>query len=272
MAVFTLDSAVAANGAPVIRTIDGRDLDGALWNGLRDLIEMREELAFIGLFYPLFGLIAIILGANASNALLLSDSLRPMVFPAVAGVALLGPAIACGFCELAHRQASGLDSGWLHFLDPVRGANRLQLSLLTLALVLLFLAWLLCADLIYGATLGASGDPHGLGVFLHHLFGTSQGWALILIGNLVGFCFAVVVLTLGIVAFPMIIDRQVDACTAILTSARVFARNPLAVLAWGGRVAGLLVLGCLPLFMGLAVVLPVLGYANWHLYTRLVED
>ena len=95
---------------------------------------------------------------------------------------------------------------------------------------------------------------------------------LIIIGCGVGFLFAVTVLAMAAVSFPMLIDRNVEANTAIRTSVRAFRANPTQMLMWGAIVAGLLVAGAVPLLVGLAVVLPVLGHATWHLYRKLVAD
>ena len=93
---------------------------------------------------------------------------------------------------------------------------------------------------------------------------------MVLMGNLVGFLFAVLTLVLGLVSFPMVVDGA-DPWTAVMTSIRAVRENRVVTEYWGLRVAGLLALGCLPAFIGLAIVLPVLGYATWHLYTRLVD-
>jgi uncharacterized membrane protein len=133
-----------------------------------------------------------------------------------------------------------------------------------------FAAWMLVASLIYATTLGGY-HPASLSNFLGLLFTTPEGWTMIVVGNLVGFGFAVLTLALTLVSFPMIVDKSADPVTAVGTSLRAVVQNPKAAASWGLRVALLLALGCLPLFIGLAVVLPVLGYATWHLYTRLVE-
>jgi uncharacterized membrane protein len=136
--------------------------------------------------------------------------------------------------------------------------------------MVLFVAWLIVALVIYKATLGA--DHAGAAAdFLSRLFTTPQGWTMIIVGNLGGFIFAVVALALSFVSFPLVVDKSVDAVTAVTTSIRAVSMNPRVAASWGLRIAALLVLGCLPLFVGLAVVLPVVGYASWHLYTRLVE-
>jgi len=107
--------------------------------------------------------------------------------------------------------------------------------------------------------------------FLRRVFTTPEGWNLIIVGNLVGFVFAAGVLAISVVSFPLLLDRDVGVVVAVLTSVRAVIENPLQIAAWGLVVAALLVLGSLPLFMGLAVVMPVLGHASWHLYRKLVE-
>ncbi|HEX4180960.1 MAG TPA: DUF2189 domain-containing protein [Caulobacteraceae bacterium] len=251
-----------AGHAAHVRRINEGDLNWALAEGWKDFKAKRGELVFLALIYPIVGFIA---AAVAFNGRLL-----PMFFPLVAGLSILGPAVASGFYELARRREAGLESGWIHFLDPLSGRSRTPLAVLTAGLAILFLAWLAVASLIYAATLGAD-HPAGAADFFGRLFTTPEGWTLIVAGNLAGLTFAVLTLVLSLVSFPMVVDKPVDAGAAILTSIHAALENPRASAMWGLRVAGLLVLGSLPMFVGLAVVLPVLGYATWHLYTRLIE-
>ena len=245
------------------RRISQNDLRWALGEGWKDFNAKRGDLLVLALLYPLLGFLAAALAFN--------DTLIPIVFPLIAGVSILGPAVASGLYEIARRREAGQESSWFHFFDPLRGRSRWPLALLTAGLVMLFFAWLVVAGLIYAVTLGAN-PPAGLSEFVKDLFTTPRGWALILIGNLAGLGFAVATLTLSVVSFPMVVDKPaVDPVTAVETSVRAVRENPGVMAAWGLRVAGLLVLGALPAFIGLAVVLPVLGYATWHLYTRLVE-
>jgi uncharacterized membrane protein len=247
---------------PEVRRIGDEDLRWALSEGWKDFQAKRGDVILLALIYPLVGIVA---AAISFNSLFL-----PLFFPLVAGLSILGPAVASGFYEIARRREAGLESGWLHFLDPLRGRSRMGLATLTAGLACLFVGWLAAAWLIYAATVGAT-PLTGAAEFFHRLFATPQGWTMIVLGNLVGFAFAVITLILAMVSFPMVVDQPVDAGTAIATSIRAVMRNPKTAASWGLRVAGLLVLGCLPAFVGLAVVLPVLGYATWHLYTRLVE-
>jgi uncharacterized membrane protein len=255
----SISASIFSDHAPV-RRVDQADLNWALSEGWNDFQQKRGDLILLALIYPLVAFATVIVSFN--------NRLLPMLFPLMAGLSILGPAVASGFYELARRREAGLDSSWLHFLDPLSGRNRLGLGVLTAGLAVLFAAWLLAASLIYGATIGA--DSPTARQFLSRLFTTPQGWTMIVLGNLVGFCFAVIALTLGVVSFPMMVDKATDPLTAVLTSIAAVRANPAVMASWGLRIAGLLVLGSLPAFIGLAVVLPVVGYASWHLYTRLV--
>ena len=254
-------SAMPAQPLPEIRRIGGADLNWALDEGWKDFREKRGDLLFLGLLYPVICAVAVMLAFNAP--------LLPLLFPLVAGLSIAGPAVASGFYELARRREEGRDTSWWHFLDPLSGRSRVPLALLTLGIAALFVAWLAVAYAIYAATFGAEG-PMQPGDVLDRLFTTAAGWRLIVLGNLAGGAFAVVTLVVGIVSFPLVVDRPVDAVTAVRTSLEAVRENPRETLAWGLRVAALLLLGMLPAAIGLAVVLPWLGYATWHLYTRIV--
>ncbi len=247
---------------PLIRHIGTADLDWALRQGWNDFNEKRGDLIFVALLYPLIGLLTAVFAMN--------DAALPLFFPLVAGLSILGPAVASGFYELARRREEKLDATWRHFFDPLRGATGTTIVTLTVGLAILFLMWLAVAYALYATTLGPD-FPVGLSSFAQRVFYTSGGWTLIILGNLAGLIFAAITLATTLVSFPMAVDRTVDPGTAIEMSLRAVRANSGPVVGWGLRVAGLLLLGCLPAFIGLAVVLPVLGYATWHLYTRLID-
>lgn len=250
-----------ASARPQVRRIHEGELRWALSEGWKDFRMKRGDVLILALVYPLVGVAAAALTFNAR--------LLPMLFPLVAGLTILGPAVASGYYEIARRREAGLESSWVHFVDPLRGRSLGPLALLTGGLALLFIAWLLAAWAIYAGTLG--GLPiAGRADFLRALFTTPEGWEMIVLGNLVGFGFAAVTLILALVSFPMVVDKRAGPITAIATSIRAVGANPRVTALWGVRVAVLLALGSLPAFIGLAIVLPVLGYATWHLYTRLI--
>ncbi|MHB8530452.1 MAG: DUF2189 domain-containing protein [Caulobacteraceae bacterium] len=266
---MTMQSAPLAMSAapPRVRRIGRADLDWALGEGWKDFLAKRGDVVLIALIYPFIGFAAAALSFN-------QKLLLPLFFPLVAGLSILGPAVASGFYEIARRREAGLDSSWRHFVDPLsgreNGRGRLGLVVLTAGLAVLFGLWLVAAWSLYTATIGAY-RPAGLADFIGRLFSTPEGWTLIVVGNLMGFVFAAATLTLSVVSFPMVVDKGADPLTAVETSIRAVRENPRMTAEWGLRVALLLALGCLPAFVGLAVVLPVLGYATWRLYTRLVE-
>jgi len=134
----------------------------------------------------------------------------------------------------------------------------------------IFGVWLAIANAIYVANFGYA-PPASIGAFLSDVFTTPAGWTLIVVGNGVGLVFAAIVLTIGVMSFPMLVDRDVGAAVALKTSIEAVALNPVTMAVWGLIVAALLIIGSIPAFLGLTVVLPVLGHATWHLYRRTVD-
>lgn len=245
-----------------VRTIGAADLNAALSEGYADFKSKRGDLILVGLLYPVIGLVT---GWAAMGTPIL-----PLLFPLFAGLSLLGPLVATGFYELARRREKGIEASWWHFFDVVRNPSFDQIIVVGMLLIALFGGWVAAAALLYAVFFGAE-PPASLASFLAQVFTTPQGWAMILVGNLVGLVFALIVLAVSVVSLPMLIDKDIDAGTAIGTSVRAVRANFGAMLRWGLTVAVLLVLGSLPFFLGLAFVLPVLGYATWHLYTKVVE-
>lgn len=246
---------------PDVRKITVDDLKDALARGIDDFRAMPSHAVFLCLIYPIVGFMLArwVLGTNV----------LPMLFPLAAGFALIGPLAALGLYEMSRRREQGLDVSWRHALDVFRSPSLGAIVVLGLLLVAIFLTWIAVAQAIYVASFGyqpASTMPD----FLHQVLTTPAGWSLIVVGNGVGFLFAVVVLAMSVVSFPMLLDRHVGAAGAVLTSMRAVAANPVPMAAWGLIVAALLVIGSMPAFFGLAVVMPVLGHATWHLYRKLV--
>jgi uncharacterized membrane protein len=247
---------------PTVRKLYLSDLFDALARGIDDFAAIPSHAIFLCLIYPIVGffLAAFAFGYNA----------LPLLYPLAAGFALIGPVAAVGLYELSRRREAGLDLHWTHAFDVLRSPSIGGLVAVGLLLMGIFLVWLATAQAIYQWQFDVLA-PKSLTQFVREIFTTDAGWNLILIGNAVGFLFALVALVISVVSFPLLLDRDVGAAVAIATSERVAAKNPIVIAAWGLIVAVLLLLGSLPFFFGLAVVVPVLGHATWHLYRQAVD-
>jgi uncharacterized membrane protein len=247
---------------PVVRRIVPADLMDALKKGYADFAAMPSHAIFLCIVYPLIGILL--------AGLTLGYALLPLLFPLAAGFALVGPFAAIGLYELSRRREAGVDVAASNALDVLRSPSIGAIVALGVLLMAIFLIWIAVANAIYVAYFGYAA-PVSIGQFAHDLLTTSAGWKLILVGNGVGFLFALTVLMISVVSFPLLLEHEVGAAVAVLTSVRAVMANPLTAALWGLIVAGLLMIGSLPLFLGLPVVLPVLGHATWHLYRKIVE-
>jgi uncharacterized membrane protein len=247
---------------PSVRKIGIGDLKYALAAGFDDFNAMPSHIVFLCMIYPILGIVLtrIALGADV----------LPIVFPLATGFALIGPFAAIGLYEMSRRRELGLDLSWWHVFDVLRSPSIGAIGGVAVLLMLIFLGWLGTAQAIYHLLFGPA-VPDSIAGFAHDVFATPAGWKLIFWGNIVGFVFAVWALTIGVVSFPLLLDRDVGAAVAITTSARAVYKNPVTIAIWGCIVAALLLVGSVPFFFGLAVVIPVLGHATWHLYRRVVE-
>jgi uncharacterized membrane protein len=251
----------ATQALPTVRKIGMGDLKNALAEGLDDFRAMPTHAIFLCLIYPLGAVIVAQLTVN---------DLFHLFYPLAAGFALIGPVAALGLYELSRQRELGTGPSWKHAFGVLHSRSIAGIITLGVLLVVIFALWVAVSHAIYVATFGKS-LPASIPNFLHQLFTTPDGWMLIVAGNGIGFLFAVVVLMISVVSFPLLLDHDVGAGTAVATSVKVVLRNPVTMAAWGLIVAGLLVIGSLPLFIGLAVVMPLLGHSSWHLYRKVVE-
>jgi uncharacterized membrane protein len=246
---------------PAVRRISVADLGDVLAKGLDDFGAYRSDVIFLCIIYPLAGFV---LAWSAFNY-----DVLPLLFPLASGFALVGPVAAIGLYEMSRRREQGADVSWGDafgvLATPAFGA------ILVLGLVLfgIFLLWLIVAYTIYYVTMGHEGVA-SLSAFYHDVFTTSEGRVLMVVGVGVGFLFALLVLSISVVSFPMLLDRDVGLYTAVGTSVRAVLVNPVPMAVWGLIVAGGLLLGSLPALLGLIIVMPVLGHATWHLYRKVV--
>ena len=246
---------------PAVRKIHVGDLTAALREGFDDFMDKPSHYVFLGLIYPIVGVV-LALWTSGYNAL-------PLLYPLMSGFALIGPFAAIGLYEISRRREAGLDTSWQHAFEVRRSPAIPSILAIGVGLFLLFYLWLAAAETLYQNLFGLAA-PESLWGFLTQVFTTPEGWALIVWGNLIGFLFALVTLCTTVIAFPLLLDRDVGAYAAIETSFRAVMTNPGPMALWGIIVAALLVVGSIPLFVGLALVVPVLGHATWHLYRKVV--
>lgn len=246
---------------PLVRDLTMQDIRDALRKGAADFAANRSDVLFLVIIYPVIGALLIFIAFN--------QGLLPILFPMAAGFALLGPLAGIGLYEMSRRREAGIDASWGAVLGSLRSRVMGPELVLGAYLLGIFIIWIYVADAIFQATLGPE-LPTSIGAFIRDVFTTGAGWAMIVIGMAVGFLFAAVVLVMSLVSFPMLIDRPVGLPVAVSTSIAVARRNPRVVAGWGLLVAVSLAVASIPLFLGLIVVMPVLGHATWHLYRAAV--
>jgi uncharacterized membrane protein len=258
---------LGAGARPVrlgIRQITPTDVLKSLAQGLDDFVAMPSHAIFLCAIYPLVGLWLI--------ALVSGYSMLQLAFPIAAGFALVGPFAAIALYELSRQREAGLDTSFSHAFDALKSPSIGAIIAMGLLLMVIFLVWLAVANAIYVANFGYA-MPASIGQFVTDVFTTRPGWILIIVGTGIGFLFAALVLTISAVSFPLLLDRDVGAAVALFTSIRVVVANPVSMALWGLIVAVLLAAGSVPFLLGLTVVMPLLGHATWHLYSKaLVRD
>jgi uncharacterized membrane protein len=254
-------SSVWRPGEPAVRRIGLEDLKDAVAKGFDDFNAVPTHAVFLGIIYAVLGLVIF--------RLAFGYDVLPLVYPMLAGSALLGPIAAVALYDLSRRRERGLDTSVWHMGEVFRSPQIGAIARLGLVLTAIFFVWLGLAQVMYVQIMGGA-EPTSLTEFARQLL-TPAGRQLILVGNAVGFLFALLVLVISVISFPMLVDRNVCVGTAVRTSVRAVIASPVTMAAWGLFVAAALVIGSLPLFFGLAVVFPVLGHATWHLYRKAVS-
>lgn len=246
---------------PATKTLSMSDIRASLSAGFSDFSRYRTDVMFIVLVYPVIGL--------ALSVMAFNEALLPMIFPLAAGFLLLGPVAAIGLYQMSRKAETQTNVNWSTAFTVLQARNIGPVLAMAFYLLAIFVAWMFTALQIYGWTLGPE-PPASATAFLTDVFSTSAGWTMIVTGMAVGFVFAALVLVISLISLPMLIDRHVGVPIAVATSFQVARQNPVPVATWGAIVAFLMLLGTVPLFLGLIVVLPVLGHATWHLYRAAV--
>jgi uncharacterized membrane protein len=257
---------VIASGAawpenPLVRKIGPEDLKKALGEGLDDFRAMPSHVLFVCIIYLIIG-VALYPLTSGENAL-------PLLFPLFSGFALIGPFALVGLYEVSRRRELGLPSSWRYAFEVLRSPAIPSILAVGFLLMAIFLLWLATAQSLYE---GQFGDmpPKSFSTFLTQVTTTPEGRTMMILGCAIGLVFAVVALSVSVVSFPLLLDRDVGAAIAIHTSVRAVLLNPLMMALWGLIVAAALAFGMLTLGVGFVIVIPILGHSSWHLYRRIV--
>jgi uncharacterized membrane protein len=247
---------------PVVRSLEIADLKDILKKGLQDFWAMPTHVVFLCAIYPVIGLLLF--------RVVFERDLLPLLYPLAAGFALVGPFAAIGLYELSRRRELGLDTSWRHALDIAHSPSLGPIMGLGLLLLVIFGIWIVVAHGLYVASFG-DRPLTSVPSFVEAVLTTPEGHKLIILGNGIGFLFALTAASISVISFPLLLERNVGLAIAVLTSLRVVVKNPVTMAAWFLIVAAGLLVGSLALFVGLAIVLPVLGHSTWHLYRKAVE-
>jgi uncharacterized membrane protein len=256
---MTLTS-VSGKVDPVVRRIKPADIAEALGQGLRDFQAM-----------PLYGLAFGALYAAGGISIMLCLTAFGMVYlayPLAAGFALIGPFVAIGLYEVSRQREAGQKPSISGLWSTVR--SRGEIGWMAFVTLFVFVIWMYQVRLLIALLIGLNASFSSLHEFITVVLTTNEGLMFLAIGNAVGAALSLVLFSLTVVSFPLLLDRDVDFVTAMITSVRAVVTSPVPMIGWAAIIVVLLVISALPYFLGLIVTLPVLGHATWHLYRRIV--
>ena len=230
--------------------------------GWRDFLRAPGYGLFFAAFYVAGGLVLAAVAALSGQ--------EWWLMPFVVGFPLIAPFAATGLYEVSRRIETDEPLDWLKVLGVVVAQKDRQVPSMAMVVLLMFMFWVFVAHTTFALFMGVSSLTN-VSSSPEILF-QGRGLTMLLVGTIIGAGFAAVLFSITVVGLPLILDREVDLVSAIIASFQAVAANPGVMLVWAGIIAGLLFLGILPMFLGLLIVLPVLGHASWHMYRYLMPD
>lgn len=255
------ERAQTAPTMPQLRKLDLDDIRTAFREGVADF---REAPAFGLVFGGLYAL-----GGLAVMATVFALHLSYLAYPLMAGSVLIGPFVAAGLYDVSRELESGRSPTWAGVMRTIFAQRKTQLGWMAFITIFAFIIWMYQVRLLLALFLGFANFGT-LDEFVRVLFTTSDGLSFLAVGHLVGAALALGLFSITVISFPLLMDRDLDVVTAMITSVGTVLANPVPMILWGAAIVLLIALGTLPAFLGLAVVLPILGHATWHLYRKAV--
>ncbi|MCB1355640.1 MAG: DUF2189 domain-containing protein [Maritimibacter sp.] len=252
---------VEASPPPKIGSIGYGDLGAALKAGWQDF---RRAPAF-GLFFASF----FVLGGWLIYFQLETIERSFWIIPTAFGFPLLAPFLAVGLYCVSRRLETGHPLVWGEILGLVFREKDRQMPSMAVVIIMIFLFWIFIAHMIFALFLGFMPMTNISTEWQTTIF-TVEGFKMLAVGSFVGAVIGLVLYALTVISLPLLLDREIDFITAMITSWQLVAANPGPMLAWAMVIAVLVVLALIPGFLGLFVVMPVLGHASWHLYRRAI--
>jgi uncharacterized membrane protein len=246
---------------PEVNTVTSSDIAASLKAGFADFLARPFMSGFFGLFYAVFGILLV-------WSLVWLGKIW-MIIPAIVGFPLIAPFAAAGLYEMSRRLQKGESFGWSEILGVM--ANQRKREMGWMAFVTLFIFWVWVYQVrLWLAIILQNASFSDLDGFLNTVFFTPQGWAFLAVGTCVGAFLSAVLFSVTVIAMPMLLDRETNFVSAMLTSIRAVAENPVVMLTWAAIISVTMLLSMVPAFLGLIFTLPILGHATWHLYQRAV--
>lgn len=253
-------TSVSGKTDPVVRRITVADIVEALSEGLRDFQAVPLYGAVFGALYAAGG-IAILL-------CLLGLGLVYLAYPLAAGFAMIGPFVATGLYDVSRRRENGLTISVGAIWSSVK--SRGEIGWMAFVTLFIFVVWMYQVRLLMALLIGLNASFSSLHEFMTIVLTTNEGLLFLAVGNAVGAALSLMLFALTVVSFPLLLDRDVDFVTAMITSVRAVAASPLPMIGWATVIVMLLAVSAIPYCLGLVVTLPVLGHTTWHLYRRTV--
>jgi len=253
-------TSISGRADPVVRAVSAADIAEALVQGLRDFQAAPRYGLVFGALYALGGILVV--------ASVTAFGMVYLAYPLAAGFALIGPFVAVGLYEVSRRRETGEPLSFAAIWSAMTGHR--ELAWMAFVTLFIFIMWMYQVRFLMALFFGLKASFTSLPQFMTAVLTTNEGLLFLMVGNVIGAALSLILFSLTVVSFPLLLDRDVDFVTAMVTSVRAVVTSPLPMIGWAAVIVMLLAVSAIPFFLGLVATLPVLGHATWHLYRRIV--